>query len=126
MPAPAGVRSHQAGQKPVLAGVAHGLPLPLPQPQLLENMYNMSFHVRGLELRFNANGYVDMEYDLKMWVWQSPTPVLHTVGAFNGSLWLQLSQMWGPGNQVGARHMGHHHTDAPIAKQASEALGISG
>lgn len=41
-----------------------------------------------------------MEYDLKMWVWQSPTPVLHTIGTFNGTLQLQHSKMYWPGNQV--------------------------
>ncbi|XP_015357014.1 taste receptor type 1 member 3 [Marmota marmota marmota] len=72
--------------------------------QLLENMYNMSFRARGLALQFDSKGNVDMEYDLKMWVWQKPTPRLHTVGTFNGSLWLQPSQMhWHmPGNQVPA------------------------
>ncbi|MBZ3882470.1 Taste receptor type 1 member 3 [Sciurus carolinensis] len=69
--------------------------------QLLENMYNMSFRARGLALQFDASGNVDMEYDLKMWVWQRPTPRLRTVGTFNGSLWLQPSLMhWHtPGNQ---------------------------
>lgn len=64
----------------------------------------MSFHARGLALQFDASGNVDMEYDLKMWVWQRPTPRLRTVGTFNGSLWLQPSQMhWHtPGNQVPA------------------------
>ncbi|KAM5160837.1 taste receptor type 1 member 3 [Callospermophilus lateralis] len=72
--------------------------------QLLENMYNMSFRARGLALQFDSKGNVDLEYDLKMWVWQKPTPRLHTVGTFNGSLWLQPSQMhWHmPGNQVPA------------------------
>uniref|UniRef100_A0A8D2AHH1 Taste receptor type 1 member 3 n=1 Tax=Sciurus vulgaris TaxID=55149 RepID=A0A8D2AHH1_SCIVU len=70
--------------------------------QLLENMYNMSFRARGLALQFDASGNVDMEYDLKMWVWQRSTPRLRTVGTFNGSLWLQPSQMhWHtPGNQA--------------------------
>ncbi|XP_031235691.1 taste receptor type 1 member 3 [Mastomys coucha] len=68
--------------------------------QLLENMYNMSFHARDLTLQFDAEGNVDMEYDLKMWVWQSPTPVLHTIGTFNGTLQLQHSKMYWPGNQV--------------------------
>ncbi|KAM6172554.1 taste receptor type 1 member 3 [Erethizon dorsatum] len=70
--------------------------------QLLDNMYNMSFRVRGLELQFSDTGSVDMEYDLKMWVWQSLTPKLRTVGTFNGSLQLQPAHMhWHtPGNQV--------------------------
>ncbi|XP_048206029.1 taste receptor type 1 member 3 [Perognathus longimembris pacificus] len=73
----------------------------LVQPwQLLENMYNLSFWARDLQLQFNANGNVEMEYDLKMWVWQRPTPRLRTVGTFNGSLWLQPSQMWWPSNEV--------------------------
>jgi taste receptor type 1 protein 3 len=66
-------------------------------------MYNMSFHARDLTLQFDAEGNVDMEYDLKMWVWQSPTPVLHTVGTFNGTLQLQQSKMYWPGNQVRTR-----------------------
>ncbi|XP_004863917.1 taste receptor type 1 member 3 [Heterocephalus glaber] len=61
--------------------------------QLLDSMYNMSFSIRGLELQFDDTGNVDMEYDLKMWVWQSLTPKLHTVGTFNGSLQLQLTHM---------------------------------
>ncbi|KAL2773481.1 taste receptor type 1 member 3 precursor, partial [Daubentonia madagascariensis] len=57
--------------------------------QLLENMYNMTFRARGLPLQFDANGNVNMEYDLKLWVWQHPTPQLLTVGTFNGRLQLQ-------------------------------------
>nr|XP_004657818.2 taste receptor type 1 member 3 [Jaculus jaculus] len=68
--------------------------------QLLKNMYNMSFQAGNLTLQFDASGSVHMEYDLKMWVWESPTPVLHTVGTFNGSLQLQHSKMHWPGNQV--------------------------
>ncbi|XP_008850804.1 taste receptor type 1 member 3 [Nannospalax galili] len=68
--------------------------------QLLDNMYNMTFHARNLTLQFDVKGNVDLEYDLKMWVWQSPTPVLHTVGTFNGSLQLQPSKMYWPGNQA--------------------------
>ncbi|XP_063091321.1 taste receptor type 1 member 3 isoform X2 [Cavia porcellus] len=70
--------------------------------QLLDNMYNMSFRVRGLELQFNDTGNVAMEYELKMWVWQRLTPKLHTVGTFNGSLHLQNAHMnWHtPDNQV--------------------------
>lgn len=80
-----------------------GQPYPDSTPQLLENMYNMSFRARDLTLQFDAKGSVDMEYDLKMWVWQSPTPVLHTVGTFNGTLQLQHSKMYWPGNQVRTR-----------------------
>ncbi|XP_053432640.1 taste receptor type 1 member 3 [Nycticebus coucang] len=61
--------------------------------QLLENMYNMSFRARGLELRFDASGNVNLKYDLKLWVWRDPTPELRTVGTFNGSLWLQRSKI---------------------------------
>ncbi|KAM7323802.1 hypothetical protein ACRRTK_016107 [Alexandromys fortis] len=67
--------------------------------QLLENMYNMSFRARSLTLQFDDKGNVDMEYDLKMWVWRGPTPALHTVGTFNGTLQLQHSEMYWPGNQ---------------------------
>ncbi|XP_036316846.1 taste receptor type 1 member 3 isoform X4 [Pipistrellus kuhlii] len=68
--------------------------------QLLENMYNMSFRVRGLPLGFDASGNVDMAYDLKLWVWRDPEPELRTVGSFDGRLQLQLPQMrWHtPGN----------------------------
>lgn len=68
--------------------------------QLLENMYNMSFRVRGLPLRFDARGNVDMAYDLKLWVWRDPEPELRTVGSFDSRLQLQLPQMrWHtPGN----------------------------
>ncbi|XP_008150034.2 taste receptor type 1 member 3 [Eptesicus fuscus] len=68
--------------------------------QLLENMHNMSFRARGLPLRFDASGNVDMGYDLKLWVWRDPAPELHTVGSFDGRLQLQLPQMrWHtPGN----------------------------
>ncbi|XP_006871826.1 PREDICTED: taste receptor type 1 member 3-like [Chrysochloris asiatica] len=69
--------------------------------QLLERMYNMSFRVRGLELAFDANGNVAMEYDLKLWVWQGGEPKFHTVGTFNGRLQVHNSQItWHtPGNQ---------------------------
>nr|BDR27238.1 Taste receptor type 1 member 3 [Neogale vison] len=69
--------------------------------QLLENMYNMTFHARGLALQFDASGNVNMDYDLKLWVWQDPTPELRTVGVFNGRLKLWHSQLsWHtPGNQ---------------------------
>lgn len=64
----------------------------------------MSFRARNLTLQFDDKGNVDMEYDLKMWVWQSPTtPALHTVGTFNGTLHLQHSEMYWPGNQVRTR-----------------------
>ncbi|XP_069893177.1 taste receptor type 1 member 3 [Dipodomys merriami] len=69
--------------------------------QLLKNMYNLSFQARELVLQFNDKGSVEVEYDLKMWVWQSPTPVLLTVGTFNGSLSLQPSQMRWPSKEVG-------------------------
>lgn len=64
----------------------------------------MSFRVPGLPLRFDASGNVDMDYDLKMWVWQDPTPELRTVGSFTGHLQLQLAQMcWHtPRNTVSA------------------------
>ncbi|XP_059547575.1 taste receptor type 1 member 3 isoform X4 [Myotis daubentonii] len=77
--------------------------------QLLENMYNMSFRVRGLPLRFDANGNVDTGYDLKLWVWRDPEPELRTVGGFDGRLQLQLPQMrWHtPGNAVSARPCPH-------------------
>ncbi|XP_055471023.1 taste receptor type 1 member 3 [Psammomys obesus] len=68
--------------------------------QLLENMYNMSFRARDLTLQFDGKGNVEMEYDLKMWVWQGPTPALHTVGTFNGTLQLQYSKMHWPDNQM--------------------------
>ncbi|XP_012513011.1 PREDICTED: taste receptor type 1 member 3 [Propithecus coquereli] len=57
--------------------------------ELLENMYNMSFHVRGLALQFDINGNVDMEHDLKLWVWGQRTPTLLTVGTFHKHLQLQ-------------------------------------
>ncbi|XP_057603967.1 taste receptor type 1 member 3 [Hippopotamus amphibius kiboko] len=61
--------------------------------QLLEHMYNLSFRVRNLTLRFDTSGNVDVDYDLKLWVWRDRTPTLRTVGAFNGSLQLWRSQM---------------------------------
>ncbi|ELV12791.1 Taste receptor type 1 member 3 [Tupaia chinensis] len=61
--------------------------------QLLENMYNMSFHAGNLTLQFNSSGDVYMEYELKLWVWQKPTPELRTVGTYNGSLQLMPSKM---------------------------------
>lgn len=73
----------------------------------------MSFRVPGLPLRFDPSGNVDMDYDLKLWVWQDPTPKLRTVGSFTGHLQLKLAQMcwYTPRNTVGARlcvpsHMG--------------------
>lgn len=67
-------------------------------------MYNTSFRARGRLLRFDASGNVHMDYDLKLWVWQDPTPELRTVGAFDGRLKLWHSQLsWHtPGNQVRA------------------------
>ncbi|XP_045714394.1 taste receptor type 1 member 3 [Phyllostomus hastatus] len=83
---------------------ASGCPTREPvQPwQLLAKMYNMSFRVRGLPLRFDASGSVHLDYDLKLWVWRDPMPELRTVGSFNGHLQLQLSQMrWHtPSNMV--------------------------
>ncbi|XP_047647003.1 taste receptor type 1 member 3 isoform X2 [Phacochoerus africanus] len=69
--------------------------------QLLENMYNLSFRARGLTLRFDTSGNVDMDYDLKLWVWQDLMPTLRTVGTFDGRLTLQRPQMrWHtPGNK---------------------------
>nr|XP_012631855.1 taste receptor type 1 member 3 isoform X2 [Microcebus murinus] len=62
--------------------------------QLLENMYNMSFRAHGLTLQFDVNGNVDMEYDLKLWEWKEPTPMLRTVGTFHRRLHLlQHSQI---------------------------------
>ncbi|XP_035163172.1 taste receptor type 1 member 3 isoform X1 [Callithrix jacchus] len=69
--------------------------------QLLQNMYNMTFHAAGLALRFDSSGNVDVEYDLKLWVWRGPVPELHDVGVFNGSLWPErLKMRWHtPDNQ---------------------------
>ncbi|XP_049733555.1 taste receptor type 1 member 3 [Elephas maximus indicus] len=74
---------------------ASGCPAHKPvQPwQLLERMYNMSFHARSLELSFDANGNVDMEYDLKLLVWRGQEFEFHTVGTFNGQLHLHHSQI---------------------------------
>lgn len=71
-------------------------------------MYNMTFHARGLALQFDANGNVNMDYDLKLWVWQDPRPELRTVGVFDGRLKLWRSQLsWHtPGNQVSPPHPG--------------------
>lgn len=65
-------------------------------------MYNVSFRARGLALQFDASGNVNVDYDLKLWVWQDPTPELRTVGTFKGRLELWRSQMcWHtPGKQV--------------------------
>lgn len=73
--------------------------------QLLENMYNLSFQAHGRPLRFDINGNVDMDYDLKLWVWQDQTPKLRTVGAFNGRLQLHPSRLrWHtPRNEVSVR-----------------------
>ncbi|XP_036855583.2 taste receptor type 1 member 3 isoform X4 [Manis javanica] len=69
--------------------------------QLLENMYNMSFRARGLALRFDTSGNVDMDYDLKLWVWRDLVPELRTVGTFSGRLQLWHSRMYWhtPGNK---------------------------
>lgn len=85
-------------------------------------MYNTSFRARGLVLRFDASGNVHMDYDLKLWVWQDPTPVLRTVGAFDGRLKLWHSQLsWHtPGNQVRAPGR-----TAPAAQQRSPRPGMS-
>ncbi|XP_015425165.1 PREDICTED: taste receptor type 1 member 3 [Myotis davidii] len=40
--------------------------------QLLENMYNMSFRVRGLPLRFDANGNVDTVFKIAFLVHRQP------------------------------------------------------
>uniref|UniRef100_A0A8D0U706 Taste receptor type 1 member 3 n=2 Tax=Sus scrofa TaxID=9823 RepID=A0A8D0U706_PIG len=74
---------------------ASGCPTREPvQPwQLLENMYNLSFRARGLTLRFDTSGNVDMDYDLKLWVWQDLMPTLRTVGTFDGRLTLQRPRM---------------------------------
>lgn len=74
----------------------------------------MSFRARDLTLQFDAKGNVEMEYDLKMWVWQGPTPMLHTIGTFNGTLQLQHSKMHWPDNQVRTR-----------TKQAKATVGMS-
>ncbi|XP_055984308.1 taste receptor type 1 member 3 [Sorex fumeus] len=74
---------------------------PLRPWQLLKNLYNVSFRAHGLELSFDAQGNVAMEYDLKLWVWGAPRPELRTVGHFDGRLRLRRNQMrWHtPGNQ---------------------------
>lgn len=98
--------------------------------QLLENMYNMSFRARGLALRFDASGNVNMDYALKLWVWQDPTPELRTVGTFNGRLELWRSQMrWHtPGKQVSAGRPVPGCTAAfPSARsQLRPCLGVGG
>lgn len=68
-------------------------------------MYNLSFRARGLTLRFDTSGNVDMDYDLKLWVWQDLMPTLRTVGTFDGRLTLQRPRMrWHTtGNKVTAR-----------------------
>ncbi|XP_045426458.1 taste receptor type 1 member 3 isoform X2 [Pipistrellus kuhlii] len=93
--------------------------------QLLENMYNMSFRVRGLPLGFDASGNVDMAYDLKLWVWRDPEPELRTVGSFDGRLQLQLPQMrWHtPGNTVSA---GPGPTAQPLSGKARPPGGGGG
>lgn len=59
---------------------------------LLENKY-VSFQVHCLALWFDTSRNVDMDYDLKLWVWQDQMPQLRTVGGFDSHLQLQLSQM---------------------------------
>ncbi|XP_007943697.1 taste receptor type 1 member 3 [Orycteropus afer afer] len=61
--------------------------------QLLDRMYNMSFQARDLVLAFDANGNVDMEYDLKLWVWRGQELEFRTVGTFNGQLQLYPSKI---------------------------------
>ncbi|KAM6216870.1 taste receptor type 1 member 3 [Rhynchocyon petersi] len=61
--------------------------------QLLEKMYNMSFWARDLEMAFDASGNVDMQYDLKLWLWQNKALKLHTVGSFDGQLQFNRSQI---------------------------------
>lgn len=77
-------------------------------------MYNLTFRVRGLALQFDARGNVNMDYDLKLWVWRDLKPELRTVGAFNGRLKVWHSQMsWHtPGNQVSTRWHGPNCTAA--------------
>ncbi|KAL0603622.1 Taste receptor type 1 member 3 [Plecturocebus cupreus] len=83
---------------------ASGCPMqdPVKPWQLLQNMYNLTFHAAGLALRFDSSGNVDVELDLKMWMWRGPVPELHDVGIFNGSLWPErLKMRWHtPDNQV--------------------------
>lgn len=91
-PAPPGRRD--SGSRSGLGG----LPAPPPTPrQHPENTHNLS-------LRFDTNGNVDVNHDLKLWVRWDRTPTLRTVGTFNGSLQLWHSQVrWhAQGNQVSA------------------------
>ncbi|XP_036855584.2 taste receptor type 1 member 3 isoform X5 [Manis javanica] len=94
--------------------------------QLLENMYNMSFRARGLALRFDTSGNVDMDYDLKLWVWRDLVPELRTVGTFSGRLQLWHSRMYWhtPGNKVSVGPPVHGHTAAPLWPGAS--CGLTG
>lgn len=80
-------------------------------------MYNLSFRAHGQALRFDTSGNVDMDYDLKLWVWQDQTPELRTVGTFNGRLQLLPSQMWWhtPRNKVSAGLCPQLHTSSPTA-----------
>ncbi|XP_036738587.2 taste receptor type 1 member 3 isoform X5 [Manis pentadactyla] len=94
--------------------------------QLLENMYNMSFRARGLALRFDTSGNVDMDYDLKLWVWRDLVPELRTVGTFSGRLQLWHSRMYWhtPGNKVSVGSPVHGHTAASLWPGAS--CGLTG
>ncbi|XP_036855582.2 taste receptor type 1 member 3 isoform X3 [Manis javanica] len=101
-PGPPGVpRSDVGGVSELEAALGPSHPLPQPSHQLLENMYNMSFRARGLALRFDTSGNVDMDYDLKLWVWRDLVPELRTVGTFSGRLQLWHSRMYWhtPGNK---------------------------
>ncbi|XP_036738585.2 taste receptor type 1 member 3 isoform X3 [Manis pentadactyla] len=101
-PGPPGVpRSDVGGVSGLVTALGPSHSLPQPPHQLLENMYNMSFRARGLALRFDTSGNVDMDYDLKLWVWRDLVPELRTVGTFSGRLQLWHSRMYWhtPGNK---------------------------
>lgn len=97
------------------SSLSHLLP---PACQLLDSMYNMTFRARGKVLRFDTTGNVDMDYDLKLWVWRGPVPELRTVGTFSGRLQLQHSRMcWHtPGNKVSTRLCPQPHSSSPKAR----------
>ncbi|XP_074158676.1 taste receptor type 1 member 3 [Sminthopsis crassicaudata] len=62
--------------------------------ELVSKMYNLRFPARSLTLQFDDSGNVDMNYDLKLWVWHRyEEPELLTVGTFQGSLELNRSQI---------------------------------